>query len=48
VDFAVGFSAIKKIGESVERNEPLMMVHARDESALATVLPLLAKAATIA
>lgn len=48
VDFAVGFSAIKKIGESVERSEPIMIVHARDESSLATVLPLLAKAATIA
>ena len=47
VDFAVGLSAIKKIGERVERDEPMMMVHARDESSLATVLPLLAKAAVI-
>ena len=48
VDFAVGFSAIKKIGEPVERDEPLMMVHARDESSLKGILPLLSKAAAIA
>ncbi len=47
VDFAVGLSAIKKIGERVERDEPMMMVHARDESSLATVMPLLTKAAVI-
>ena len=48
VDFAVGFSAIKKIGEPVERGEPLMMVHARDESSLESILPLLTDAAAIA
>ena len=48
VDFAVGLSAIKKIGEPVERGEPLMMIHARDESSLDTVKPLLAKAVLIA
>ena len=47
VDFAVGFSEIKKISETVERNEPLMMVHARDEASLDTVMPLLSKAAAI-
>ena len=47
VDFAVGFSAIKKIGERVERDEPLMMAHARNEASLASVLPLLTEAAAI-
>jgi pyrimidine-nucleoside phosphorylase len=48
VDFAVGISAIKKIGEKVERGEPLMMVHAREDAALDAVKPLLTKAAAIA
>lgn len=47
IDFAVGFSAIKKIGEKVERNEPLMMVHARDEASMEAILPLLEKATAI-
>ena len=48
MDFAVGLSAIKKIGERVERGEPLMMIHARDETSLDSVKPLLAKAVLIA
>jgi pyrimidine-nucleoside phosphorylase len=48
IDFAVGISGIKKIGESVERDEPVMLAHARDERSLGTVLPLLEKAAKIA
>jgi pyrimidine-nucleoside phosphorylase len=48
VDFAVGFSEIRKIGEKVERNEPLMMVHARNKASLDAVMPLLTKAAVIA
>jgi pyrimidine-nucleoside phosphorylase len=47
IDFAVGFSAIKKIGERVEAREPLLYVHARSDSTLATVLPLLEKAIEI-
>ena len=47
IDFAVGFSEIKKVGENVERGEPLMMMHARSESGLAAILPLLEKAVTI-
>jgi pyrimidine-nucleoside phosphorylase len=47
IDFAVGFSQIKKIGERVEKKEPLMIVHARNEQTLAAVLPLLEKAAEI-
>lgn len=48
IDFAVGFSGIKKIGEHVETREPLLHVHARTDLALATVLPLLEKAIEVA
>ncbi len=41
VDFAVGFSGIKKVGEMVEAKEPLLMVHARSDQKLRTVLPML-------
>ena len=41
VDFAVGFSRIKKVGESVDAGEPLMMVHARTDESFQAVLPLL-------
>jgi pyrimidine-nucleoside phosphorylase len=44
IDFAVGFSGIKKIGEHVEVKEPLLFVHARSDQALRSVLPLLEKA----
>jgi len=44
VDFAVGLSAIKKIGEHVEKGEPLLTVHARNDQTLRSVLPLLGKA----
>jgi thymidine phosphorylase len=47
IDYAVGISRIKKIGERVEPNEPLLFVHAREDHALASVLPLLEKAITI-
>jgi pyrimidine-nucleoside phosphorylase len=47
IDFAVGFSQIKKIGERVEKKEPLMMAHARDEHSLNAVMPLLEKAVEI-
>jgi pyrimidine-nucleoside phosphorylase len=44
IDFAVGFSAIKKIGEEVNVDEPLLFVHARNEQSFLTVMPLLEKA----
>jgi thymidine phosphorylase len=44
IDYAVGFSKIKKIGEMVVRNEPLFIVHARTEHSLNSVMPLLEKA----
>jgi pyrimidine-nucleoside phosphorylase len=47
IDFAVGFSGIKKIGERVEAREPLMHVHAPTDQALASVLPLLEKAIVV-
>ena len=47
VDFAVGFSGIKKIGEKVERDEPLFFVHARYEQTLTTIAPMLEQAVTI-
>jgi pyrimidine-nucleoside phosphorylase len=47
VDFAVGFSAIKKTGEQIEAGEPLLRIHARDEQSLASVLPIVEKAAQI-
>jgi pyrimidine-nucleoside phosphorylase len=47
VDFAVGFSGIKKIGEQVEKGEPLFNVHARTEVALRATLPVLEQAAEV-
>jgi pyrimidine-nucleoside phosphorylase len=47
IDFAVGLSGIKKIGERVEKGEPLLNVHARNQASLSAVLPLLEKAVAI-
>jgi pyrimidine-nucleoside phosphorylase len=47
IDFAVGLSGIKKIGERVEEGEPLLTVHARTDQALRLVLPLLEKAVEV-
>jgi pyrimidine-nucleoside phosphorylase len=44
IDFAVGLSGIRKIGERVEKGEPLLTVHARSDQALRIVQPLLEKA----
>jgi pyrimidine-nucleoside phosphorylase len=48
IDFAVGLSGIKKIGERVEKDEPLAIVHARTDQSLRQVLPLLEKAVEVA
>jgi pyrimidine-nucleoside phosphorylase len=48
IDFAVGFSAIRKVGEKVESGEPLLQIHARDESRFASVLPLVERAVEVA
>ena len=39
IDFAVGVSAIRKVGETVERGAILLRVHARNEESLRAVLP---------
>src|SRR3984893_6516463 len=44
IDFAVGFSGIKKTGEHVDVDEPLLFFHARNEQSLQSVMPLLEKA----
>jgi pyrimidine-nucleoside phosphorylase len=47
IDFAVGLSGIKKIGERVEKGEPILNVHARNQTMLSGVLPLLETAVEI-
>jgi len=47
VDFAVGCSAIQKVGARVSRGEPLLRIHARDQPSLAVALPLLQQAAIV-
>ena len=47
IDFAVGFSQIKKVGEEVKAHETLLFIHARTDQALASVLPLVEKAIVI-
>ncbi len=44
VDFAVGFSELKKVGERVQKGEPLCVVHARSESTLSSILPMVESA----
>jgi pyrimidine-nucleoside phosphorylase len=47
IDFAVGISGIRKIGETVAKGAPLMSVHARTESALEEIRPMLERAVSI-
>src|ERR1700736_1289693 len=47
IDFAVGFSQIKKIGEKVDVDEPLFMIHARNERSIVNITPLIEKAVDI-
>lgn len=47
VDFAVGFSRLKKTGEQVENGEPLMFIHARSAADVTSILPLLEKTVQI-
>jgi pyrimidine-nucleoside phosphorylase len=47
IDFAVGFSKIKKIGEKVEAGEPLFMIHARNERSIVNITPLIEKAVAV-
>jgi thymidine phosphorylase len=43
VDHAVGFSAIRKVGDSVTAGEPLFRIHAREETSLDRALALLSR-----
>ncbi len=47
IDFAVGCDAFKKVGRRVERGETLLRIHARTESSLQAVLPLIERAVTV-
>jgi pyrimidine-nucleoside phosphorylase len=47
IDFAVGVSSIKKIGERVDAQEPLLFVHARSDQALHSIVPLVEQAVEI-
>ena len=47
IDFAVGFSKIKKVGERVAVDEPLFTIHARNERSIVNITPLLQKAVEI-
>lgn len=47
IDFAVGFSGIKKIGERIEKGEPLLTIHARTDQGLQSVLALLETAVEV-
>jgi len=47
IDFAVGFSKIKKVGEKVAADEALFMIHARNERSIVNITPLLEKAIEI-
>ncbi len=48
IDFAVGVSAIRKVGEGIEKGEPLLRIHARSETSLQTVLPDFERAVEVA
>ena len=47
IDFAVGFSGIKKVVEHVDLDEPLFVIHARNERSIVNITPLLEKAVEI-
>ncbi len=44
IDHAVGLSGLKKIGEAIQRHEPLAIIHARDKASLAAARELLREA----
>src|SRR2546429_4574347 len=47
IDFAVGFSKIKKVGEQVAADEAVFMIHARNERSIVNITPLLEKAVEV-
>ena len=48
IDYAVGTSALAKIGDKVEKGQPLVMVHANSEDKLAQAMAYIEKAFEIA
>jgi pyrimidine-nucleoside phosphorylase len=44
IDFAVGLSGIKKVGEHVDVDEPLLTIHARDKASLRLVRAMVQQA----
>lgn len=48
IDFAVGCDHIAKVGACVERNQPLLRIHARSQASLESTLPLIERAIEIA
>ncbi len=48
IDFAVGVSAIRKVGERIEAGETLLRIHARSDAAFRSVLPEMQRAVEIA
>jgi len=48
VDFAVGFSALCKVGEEIWDDQPLYRIHARDQTSLLAAMRLLENAVEIA
>ena len=48
IDFAVGVSAIRSTGATVQRGEPLLRIHARSAASLQAVLPLIEGAVSVA
>jgi pyrimidine-nucleoside phosphorylase len=47
IDYAVGTSALAKIGDKVERGQPLVVLHANSEAKLAQAMPYIEQAFTI-
>jgi thymidine phosphorylase len=47
IDFTVGFSAIRKVGEEVATGEPLLRMHSRSEESLRAVQPDIERAIEI-
>jgi pyrimidine-nucleoside phosphorylase len=47
IDHAVGFSALVKVGQRIERGEPLGVIHANTEASLAEAKDMLAKAIVV-
>jgi thymidine phosphorylase len=48
IDFAVGISGIKKIGQHVDLEEPLLFIHAHNDQTLGSELPRLERAIELA